>query len=154
MNAQEIKVGPGLDIVTPISGDFGDAADAGFGLSVRGQVGFIDKFSIMGTLGYQSFGKKSNVRVSMIPAQFGVKYALMDAEVAKLYMSLEAGIHSIRTKVGSSTNSSSAFSFAPGLGVQIAKIDLSTKLQFMNEPDNFDGNVSYFNIRLGYMFGL
>jgi len=151
---QEIKYGPGIDIVTPISKDLGRTSGAGYGLSLRGQIGFIDKFSIMGTIGYHLFSKETNTRVGMLPAQFGFKYALNDSEIAKVYMSLEAGIHSLRIKNElSEISSSSSFSYAPGLGVQILNIDLSTRLQLM---DKFLGATStnYFNIRLGYTFGI
>ncbi len=151
--AQEIKVGPGVDIITPMSKGLKKVSGAGFGLSVRGQIGFVDKFSIMGTLGYQGFSKVEETRVSMIPAQFGFKYALMDAELAKLYISLEAGIHSVRMNTNGNINNSSSFSYAPGFGVQIQNIDLSVKLQLM---DKFQTSIhtNYFNIRLGYTFGL
>jgi len=151
--AQEIKVGPGLDIITPMSKGLSDVSGAGFGLSIRGQVGFVDKFSIMGTLGYQGFSKVDNVRISMIPAQFGFKYALMDAELAKLYISLEAGIHSVRSNNDGKIDNSSSFSYAPGFGVQIQNIDLSTKLQLMDKFQN-SIHTNYFNIRLGYTFGI
>ena len=156
VQAQEIKIGPGIDIVTPISNDLSDIAGAGFGVSARGQVGFVDKFSIMGTVGFQSFSKEAGSRVSMIPAQFGFKYALMDAKVAKFYFSGEAGIHSIKVNPSQGSDlDASVFSYAPGFGVQIQNIDLSAKFQFMGKSDDLqDASTNYFGIRLGYMFGL
>jgi len=153
--SQEIKFGPGIDMATPISEDLTNSAGAGFGASFRGQIGFIDKFSVMGTVGFQKFGEKNDVDVSMIPVQFGFKYALMDAEIAKFYFSAEAGIHSVTSKVGDNKNTASIFSYAPGFGVQISKIDLSTRLQFMGKHEDLaNAGNNYFSIRLGYMFGL
>ncbi|MFK7900859.1 MAG: outer membrane beta-barrel protein [Cyclobacteriaceae bacterium] len=154
-NAQEIKLGGGIDIATPVSSKFGDNAGAGFGLSGRIQVGFQDKFSVMGTVGALVFTKKENVttRITAIPVQFGFKYALVDAAISKLYFSGEAGIHAMNEKTGNNSEGVSVFSYAPGIGIQIKNIDLSTRIQFMSEP--FAGlRTNYFNIRLGYLFGI
>jgi len=147
-NAQRVNLNTGIDINTPLSKDLGEIAGVGYGLSLRAQVGFVEDFSIIVTTGIQTFSKEdTESKVTILPFQMGLKYALNKTQKAKFYTSIEGGIHNVSIS-NINYDNGTTFSYALGFGVQIQAVDLGGKFQLMDKNNNFGTN--YFNLRLGF----
>ncbi|MCC7231698.1 MAG: outer membrane beta-barrel protein [Bacteroidia bacterium] len=154
----------GLEGAFP-TGDFGDAAGTGFGASVRYEHPVSDNIALTGTVGYITFGSKTEsvpgfeykFTWSMIPVQVGAKYYFSEM-MNGFYGAVELGIHASSAKstvtiMGtevSNTASSSDFSYAPEIGYHLANIDIGARYQMISTTGSTS---SYFGIRAAYVFG-
>jgi len=171
----------GLEAAFPM-GDFGNSAGTGFGGSLRYEMPVGDHLGIMATAGYLTYGSKTSgdpaiieykFTSSIIPIQVGGKWYFMGQQDG-FYVSAEVGVHLLSTKttitvanteLASATGSSTAISYAPGIGYHLANLDFGVKYQLFSESvDVYDpltgakagtttSTGSYLGIRVAYVFG-
>lgn len=163
-NAQQIKLSVGPEVALPM-GAFGDAANIGFGGTVRAEYPVAPNMNLMLTAGYLMWGGKEfdfgffkvTTDYSAIPILAGAKYFFAPG----IYGMAEAGIHMFTFKAettgglfaGSSSTSESKFGGGVGVGYEAALsptvgLDLNAKYAFVS------GDLSYIGARVGVKFGL
>ncbi len=152
-NAQ-ISLGVGGGIGLPM-GNFGDAAEMGFGGLVRGEYPMGD-MNLTFTTGYLMFGGKEigspgfmiKTSWSAIPLLFGSKYYFGDG----LYGMAEVGLNMLTVKIemdifgakGESEASESKIGYSAGVGYELPlgdamKLDLGVKYQALASDASFIG---------------
>jgi hypothetical protein len=169
--AQNGRFSLGAEIGLPM-GDFGDAASAGFGGSLRYEMPMGDNLALTATAGYLMFSGKDQeilgVEIegadwSMIPIQVGAKYYFMEQQEG-FYAQVELGVHAMTVKTPSysttifgipvtvpeSSASSTELSYAPALGYHMANIDIGVRYQMIATEGS---STSYLGLRLAYVFG-
>jgi hypothetical protein len=176
--AQENRFSIGAELAMPM-GDFADFAGFGFGASLRYEMPLGENLGVMATAGYLTFGKeeldlgpffgKFSYQYSMIPIQLGLKYYFMDAQDG-FYGALQTGVHLFSAKVEietpsytdpltglvipglslSSTESSTEFGVAPGIGYHLENVDIGLRYQLLFTEGT---STSYLGVRLAYVFG-
>lgn len=169
--AQNGRISIGAELGLPM-GDFADAADMGFGGSLRYEMPMGDNLGLTLTAGYLMFGGKdqdvSGVTVkgadwSMIPVQVGAKYYFQEQQNG-FYGMVELGIHATSVKsdsytttyygqpvtVPESSSSSTDFSYAPSVGYHLANLDFGLKYQMIATSGS---STSYLGICLAYVLG-
>jgi len=169
--AQNGRFSLGAEVGIPM-GDFGDAANAGFGGSIRYEMPLSGNLALTGTVGYMVFSGKDQTILgftikgsdwSMIPIQVGAKYYFTEQQNG-FYGMVELGVHSSSIKspeytttyfgvpitVPSATATSTDLSYAPELGYHLANIDLGLRYQMISTSGS---STSYLGLRLAYVFG-
>lgn len=127
------QIGVGLDIGLPI-GDFGDAANVGFGGTIKGLLGVGTAGQVTLGTGYTSFKAKGSTstdkaHLSIIPILLGYRQ-----NFSGFYIEPQAGygIYGVKEKVSgvSVSNSEGAFTWAAGVGYAMAQgLDLGVRYQ-------------------------
>jgi opacity protein-like surface antigen len=149
------KLGIGAEFGFPM-GDFGDAYKFGVGGSLLYQHPIADKLNLTGSAGYLSFtGKDYEIpglgtvkadAAGFIPVKAGLRYFLAE----NIYIGGELG-----AVFGTGDGSSTAFAYAPGIGVEFPVADKSTiELGGRYEGWSNDGTLSFIGLRLAWNFGL
>jgi len=125
------EVGVGLVVSLPM-GNFGDAANTGFGGTAAFELQLTPQITGVGRIGYISYGTESNyVSFSSIPLLFGAKYFFMPN--SGLYGIGKIGFNFFSTSVetpsfnilgssyggGSASTTSTEFTFVIGAGYEI-----------------------------------
>ena len=168
----------GAELALPM-GSFGDQSGTGFGGSLRYEMPVGDNLGLMLTAGYLTFGGKTidlggfgkfEYTNSAIPIQLGAKYYFTEQQNG-FYGQVELGVHMLSTKASfdflgistSTTETSTAFSYAPGIGYHLDNLDFGLKYQLFSETvtstDLFGNSVSatssasYLGLRVAYVFG-
>jgi opacity protein-like surface antigen len=152
----KMAIGGGLELAFPM-GDFGDAANMGFGVTLGGVYHYQPQIDFLASLGYISYGTESDaVSFSMIPIQFGGRYLLTPKNNGGPYVGALLGLHMVSSKVESvyidDSETKTKFSFAPMAGYELKmneqmSLDLSARYQIVSDA-------SYFGIRAGINYGL
>ncbi len=139
-NAQEFKIGAGINLAVPVSNM--DGTSIGAGVDLLGQIGLSENFAITVDAGYTSFfAKNGGDNYGLIPIRGGIRFMA----TPQLYLGGKAGV-GILTGNGSST-STTAYSF--GAGYQLdPKLDLGLSYDGYSK----NGSFGYINLRLGYNF--
>jgi len=161
----------GAELGLPM-GDFGDAANMGFGGSLRYEMPMGDNLGLTATAGYLMFSGKDQdfggITIkggdwSMIPIQVGAKYYFQEQQDG-FYGMVELGVHSTKYTIPSYTTtfygvsvtvpevsaSSTDLSYAPEIGYHLANIDLGLRYQMVATEGS---TTSYLGLRLAYVFG-
>jgi outer membrane protein W len=156
-------IGGGLELALPM-GDFGDAANMGFGFTLAGQYGFRPNIDFMAQLGYIMWSGKDafeDYDWSAIPIQFGAKYFFAPSG-NRFYVGGLAGFHMFKVKADYNhpvfghvevSDSEAEFGLAPMGGYEMAVgqnmvLDLSARYQFVSD------DLSYFGARVGLLYKL
>ena len=143
----------GADVLVPI-GDFKQDALTGFGATGRVQFPLSRMVALTVTSGYASWNAKSGSGIVLkgVPVRGGIKYYLMPEQDSRLY-----GIGEIGVFFSSSAGeSSTAFSFAPILGVEIlvgseTRLDFSARYDFIGTSGSSSASIGF---RTGLNFGI
>jgi outer membrane protein W len=161
----------GAELGLPM-GDFGDAANLGFGGTLRYEMPIGDNLGLTGTAGYIMFSGKDQdilgVTIkgadwSMIPIQVGAKYYFQEQQDG-FYGMVELGVHATTVKTPSYTTtffgvsvtvpeasaSSTDLSYAPAIGYHLANVDIGLRYQMIATTG---ATTSYLGLRLAYVFG-
>ena len=113
-------------------GDFGDVSNVGFGLEVVGSYVLPDpRLALFGSAGYVYFLKKTEGsverRYSVIPIVAGMKFNV----VPDFYIGAQLGLHRFGVEASGFGQSESAseneFGFAPLIGYQAERFDISAQ---------------------------
>jgi hypothetical protein len=125
-NAQsKMALGAGLVVSLPM-GNFGDAANTGFGGTATFELGFTPQLVGVGHIGYIVYGTESDaVDFSTVPFLVGIKYFFVPA--LGFYGIGQVGLNFFSTSVevpqffggGSVSGSSSEFTFVLGAGYEV-----------------------------------
>lgn len=161
VNAQnKMAVGAGIVVSLPM-GDFGDAANTGFGGTAAFELGFMPQLIGVGQIGYIVYGTESDqVDFSTVPVLVGVKYYFMPA--VGFYGIGQIGLNFFSTTVetpsifgfggGSVSASSSEFTFALGAGYEVP-VSPGFSLDFSGTI-NLISNFNNIQLRAGGKIGL
>lgn|SRR5690625_1256470 len=153
----EFKINPGLELGMPI-GDFSDASNIGFGVTVKGLYGVSDEGAVGLTLGYLAFsGKKVGgfkmPNYTIIPIMAGYRH-----HFGEFYGEAQLGFASVKAKMpndgsifGGASVSSTEFSWALGAGYMFDNFDVGVRYQSVEVSG---GSLGWFGIRVGYSFDL
>jgi hypothetical protein len=164
----KMMLGVGADVLIP-TGDFGDAQSTGFGGSARFQYNVTPLFSAGLMAGYFTWsGKDSGPDFKGLPVRvFGKYYFMPTGEKARVYGIAELGSFFSsadvpQTTIGSITVSggsvsSTDFSYAPGIGVEIALGSGNSSLDISARYDGIattGSSAASIGGRVGVNFGL
>lgn len=161
LNAQsKMSVGAGLVVSLPM-GDFGDAANTGFGGTAAFELGFTPQLVGVGHIGYIVYGTESDlVDFSTVPLLVGVKYYFVPA--VAFYGIGQIGLNFFSTTVevpqvfgfggGSVSGSSSEFTFVLGAGYELP-VSPTFTLDFSG-TFNLISNFNNLQLRAGGKIGL
>lgn len=142
-DTKSFTIGAGAMVGLPM-GDANTIASLAYGVDLMGEFGIAPSFALTLSAGYVDFAKKSGfsaVKMGLVPVLAGAKFNFSD----KLYGSAQAGL-----SFGTSSGSSSAFTFAPGIGYKLGeKFDLLLKYQSASK-NGF--STSFLGLRAGLTF--
>lgn len=143
------KIGIGADFAFPM-GDFGDFYDFGVGGSLNFQAPIGSKLNFVGEAGYLSFTTKEvlgqTASFGTIPLKAGVRYFLAENFYAQ---------GQIGAAISTETNGSTAFLYAPSLGVEFPVADkMSIDFGARYEGWSKNGTSSFIGLRAALNFGL
>lgn len=152
--SKDISFNGGLEIGLPM-GTFGDSHGFGIGVSAQMNYPLADKMALTVNAGYISYsGKSVSVTVpgivttsiktpnlGVIPVLAGLNYSFTD----KVYGSAQLGM----SFLSSTGSSSSGFTFAPGVGYKINKLDFLVKYTSISATGGSLGSVG---LRAAYNF--
>ncbi|MBT8378524.1 MAG: outer membrane beta-barrel protein [Ignavibacteria bacterium] len=161
INAQnKMAVGAGLIVSLPM-GDFGDAANTGFGGTAAFELIFMPQLVGVGQIGYIVYGTESDaVDFSTVPVQVGVKYFFVPT--IGFYGIGQIGLNFFSTTVeipqvfgfggGSVSESSSKFTLVLGAGYEVPvspnfSLDFSGTFNLISDFNNIQ-------VRAGGKIGL
>ncbi|MBI5475924.1 MAG: outer membrane beta-barrel protein [Ignavibacteriales bacterium] len=166
----QMRLGAGLELVLP-SGTFGDVAGTGFGGTANFLYTVNPQITITGTAGYIMWGEKSfdlgfgewKYSYSAIPILAGGRYYFTEGD-SRVYGSAEIGLYMFSATVtvptqsffgytiagGETTESSSEFTIAPGVGYEMKigdnmNLDVAAKYLIISDMSNI-------NLRAGVNF--
>lgn len=161
INAQnQMAVGAGIVVSLPM-GDFGDAANTGFGGTASFELGFMPQLVGVGHIGYIVYGTESDaVDFSTVPLLVGVKYYFVPA--LGFYGIGQIGLNLFSTTVevpqvfgfggGSVSESHSEFTFVLGAGYELP-VSPNFSLDFTG-TFNLISNFNNLQLRAGGKFRL
>lgn len=161
INAQnKIAVGAGVVVSLPM-GDFGDAANTGFGGTASLELGFTPQLVGVGHIGYIVYGTESDaVDFSTVPLLAGVKYFFVPK--MGLYGIGQIGLNFFSTTVeipdifgfggGSVSETSTEFTFVIGAGYELP-VSSNVALDFSG-TFNLISDFNNIQLRAGAKFGL
>lgn len=137
------------------TGDFGDLAGVGFGGGVSWTRELNNKMTYGGKVSYLTFGSEKigpfEYSYSMIPVVAKANYYFGGNEEMRFYGSLSAGYYFVSVDFdngfGSSSSSSGEIGFAPGVGMEMGKLDFNAEYHLVD-----GSNLTYFGINVGYNF--
>jgi hypothetical protein len=161
LNAQnKMAVGAGLVVSLPM-GDFGDAANTGFGGTASFELGLTPQIVGVGHIGYIVYGTESDaVDFSSVPLLAGVKYFFVPN--MGIYGIGQIGLNFFSTTVeipmvfgfggGSVSGSSTEFTFVLGAGYEVPvsptfSLDFSGAFNLISDFNNIQ-------LRAGGKFGI
>jgi opacity protein-like surface antigen len=160
-NAQDkMSIGAGLVISLPM-GDFGDAANTGFGGTAAFEMSFTPQLVGVGNIGYIAWGTDvDGFGWSAVPVMAGVKYYFTPGmgfyglgQVGLTFFSFETpSITFFGTTIGGGTASSSEFSLAIGAGYEMP-IGTNLMLDFTG-AFNLISDLNHISLRAGVKYGL
>lgn len=164
--AQTNQLSVGADLAFPI-GDFGKSYSFGIGPAAGLELPFGNHIGIIGQASYVFLFTQSDKsdfirRARMIPLQAGIKYYLSENQRG-LYVKGLAGVHSYSMTtedigpISGRTYSSSTFSWAVGLGLQLERLDLGARFNSITPEADAPGNPNssrYLGLRVGYILAL
>lgn len=171
--AQDNQISLGLDAALPM-GDFGDFYSLGIGPAAGFELPVGDNLGITAQLSYQILMVQSDFSdlvksASMIPLQAGLKYYFQDQQEG-FYGHAQLGFHmssvttedqsftflGTTTTIEGSTESSTNFSWAIGVGYQMEKLDLGLRYNSISPDSDVEGAESsnYLGIRVAYLISL
>lgn len=145
-DSKSMSFSGGVEIGMPM-GDFGDVASTGFGASLQMNYSLGSKSALILSAGYVTYGGKTISGIDLpswgwIPVLGGLKYNLSD----NFYGSAQAGMSFFSIDGG---DSESIFTYAPGIGFEKNKIDISARYLSASK----DGaTTNTLGLRLGYKF--
>jgi len=151
----KITVGPGVELSIP-TGDFGDVAGLGVGISGRFQYTYERNLGFVGTLGYLWWGGKDigtiKYSASALQLLLGPKMYFQK----NFYGLAEVGLYSVTSSVEGTaagtpyerSDTESNFMLAFGVGYEYRAIELEVKY-FVVDPD-----ATNLALRVGYRFSL
>ncbi len=141
-NAQNFKIGGGINVGVPVSNLNGVSVAAG--ADILGHIGLSEKLGITVDAGYSFlFPKDGGDNVGLIPIRAGIRYMA----TPQLYFGGKAGIGILTFKGDSETGAT--FSFGAGYMLD-SKLDLGLSYDgYSKKGDSF----GLLNLRLGYFFG-
>lgn len=160
-NAQnKMALGGGLVVSLPM-GDFGDAANTGFGGTAIFELGFTPQLVGVGQIGYIVYGTESDaVDFSTIPLLAGIKYFFVPG--VGFYGMGEIGLNFFSTTVeipsvlgfggGSVSETSTEFTFVIGAGYELP-VSSNVYLDF-NGTFNLVSDFNNIQLWAGAKFGL
>lgn len=156
---QEFRLSVGPEAGLPI-GQFSNNYGWMLGGSVQGELPIAKNFYVIANAGYNNFfvkdGKLPDQDIRTIPVKAGLKYFFVPN---LLYVSAEAGASFLLNKDDLIANKSTAFVYAPQVGVLLKlapKNYLDIGVRFQGNGSFYD-NGSYTNflgLRVAYTFGL
>lgn len=161
INAQsKMALGAGLVVSLPM-GDFGDAANTGFGGTAAFELGFTPQIIGVAHIGYIAYGTESDaVDFSTVPLLVGVKYFFVPA--TGFYGIGQIGLNFFSTTVeipqvfgfggGSVSGSSSEFTLVLGAGYEVP-VSPTFSLDFTG-TFNLIGDFNNIQLRAGGKIGL
>lgn len=132
----------GAELALPM-GNFGDAANTGFGGSVRYDGQINDNLAWGGYFGYQTYSYKGNTsyNLNMMPIMAGVKYYFTEMNNG-FYGGLDLGVFIASTNVPGAT-SESKFGFTPNVGYRLSSFDLGLRYNLITDGNNLAFRVAY-----------
>ena len=156
---QEFRLSVGPEVGLPI-GQFSNGYGWMLGGTVQGELPIAKNFYVIANAGYNNFfvkdGKLPDQDIRTIPVKAGLKYFFVPN---LLYVSAEAGASFLLNKDDLIANKSTAFVYAPQVGVLLKlapKNYLDIGFRFQGNGSFYD-NGSYTNflgLRVAYTFGL
>jgi hypothetical protein len=161
-NAQgKMALGAGAVVSLPM-GDFGDAANTGFGGTAAFELGFTPNLVGVANVGYISWGTEAEgFSWSAVPVLLGVKYFFTPGmgfyglgQVGLSFFSLETPTYEIPFfgTVGGGSASSSEFSLAIGAGYELP-VGTNMMLDFTG-AFNLISDLNHITLRAGLKFGI
>ena len=145
--AQSGRLSVGFEIAQP-SGDFADFAGTGYGGSLRYEFPMGDRLGLGLTAGYLTFGgEDEGPDWVMIPVQAFLKFYFSENQ-GGLYGFADVGVHNTSIDV-EGVDGTTNFSYAPGIGFHMDKLDFGFRWQFVDEETTF----SYLGLRIAFVFG-
>jgi hypothetical protein len=148
--AQSARLSIGFEWAAP-QGTFGDAFGMGYGGSARFEMPLAGKLALFGTAGFISVGDKnsSNITETFIPVHVGAKIYFMEQQNG-LYVLGQLGVHITSVDYNGSSTSSTDFSYAPGIGYHLSKLDIGVNYQIISATG---GSADYISTRLAFVLG-
>jgi hypothetical protein len=156
---QEFRLSVGPEAGIPI-GQFHDGYSWFLGGTVQGELPIAKNFYVIANAGYNNFFVKDGVLphqdIRTIPVKAGLKYFFVPNF---LYVSAEAGASFLLDKSDLLANKSTAFVYAPSVGVLLPL----AKRNYLDVGVRFQGNGSFYDngsygnfigLRVAYTFGL
>jgi hypothetical protein len=146
---KDLKFSVGAEIALPI-GDFNKVSSIGFGGTVQGEYAAAETVGITLNAGFMTFSGKtvSGIKfptTSIIPVLAGAKFYFAE----KFYGHAQLGMSFISLKQGGVSASTSAFTYAPGIGYQASEnFDVSVRYQSYSKG----GTSSFIGLRAAYNF--
>ncbi len=142
-NAQNFRVGGGINLAVPVSNMEG--ISIGAGADLLGLIGLSPNFGITVDAGYTSlFAKNGGDNVGIVPIRGGIRFNA----TPELYIGGKAGVGILTGNGNSSTRT--AYSFGAGYMLD-PKLDLGLSYDGYSKKD-FAPSFGYINLRLGYFF--
>lgn len=161
LNAEDnMSLGAGLVVSFPM-GDFGDAANTGFGGTAIFELGFMPQLVGVANIGYISYGTDADeVTFSSVPLLFGVKYYFVKnvgfygiSQIGFNFFSTSVDVPSVPGYSGGSASATSTeFTFIIGAGYQLP-VGSNVYLDF-NGTFNLISDFNNFQFWAGAKFGL
>jgi|SRR5690606_9627112 len=178
-NAQENIFSAGLELALPM-GDFGDAANLGYGVSAQYEFGLTDRIGLNLNAGVLMYAMEGDgFSFTHVPIQVGGRFYLSESREG-LFLGVKAGVHIGMSKVDDmevagftiegSSDSNTNFSFAPEVGYFLTEnISLALRYQIITAgkqevsvenpitgeviTQEVDGEASsYLGLRIAYNF--
>ena len=158
--ADKMSLGAGLVVSFPM-GDFGEAANTGFGGTAVFELGFMPQLVGVANIGYISYGTDADeVTFSSVPLLFGVKYYFVKgigfygvSQIGFNFFSTSVDIPSVPGYSGGSASATSTeFTFLIGAGYQLP-VGSNVYLDF-NGTFNLISDFNNFQFWAGAKFGL
>jgi opacity protein-like surface antigen len=161
-NAQnDMSLGAGLVVSLPM-GDFGDAANTGFGGTAAFEMGFTPQLVGVANIGYISWGTEvDGYSWTAVPVMLGVKYYFTPGmgfyglgQVGLTFFSIETPSINIPGfgTIGGGSASESEFSLAVGAGYEMP---LSSNVMLdLTGAFNLISDLNHITLRAGVKFGI
>ena len=159
-NAQESVISAGIELAIPV-GDFGKAANFGFGVSGQYEYGITENIALNLNAGVIFYATEfDGYSFTHVPIQAGVRYYL-DQQREGLFFGVRLGLHIGISKmddidlggfgtIEGASDSDANFSFAPEVGYYITEnISLALRYQLVFGDGS---NLGYLGLRAAYSF--
>jgi outer membrane protein with beta-barrel domain len=150
--AADRSIGVSPELVVPV-GDLADAAELGFGLSVRYQQKFNDKIDWGVNAGYLMFGEKGISTTSIIPIEAVATYAVTKC----IYAGVNLGVALWSTEVDflgtTVTGDDTKLSLSPMVGY-LYKINDKMMLDVSARMNVLPTDGMYLGVRVGINYGM
>lgn len=121
----QLKIGGTLGLQMP-TGDFGDAADTGFGINAVGKYFLSDQMAVGLNVGYGTFSTElDDLKFFNIPVTGLFEYHFGKPESTVIpYLGGDLGLYSLGSKYDGESDSEMYFGFAPAVGINYPLSDL------------------------------